>query len=73
MGQSPFEIVLGRQPFTPNTIALGYTRTSPPAYKFARDWQENQNLVRAHLSRAIKRMKKFADKKRRPVKYQVGD
>ena len=36
-GKSPFEIVLGRPPLTPGTVAPGYRGPNPLAYKFAKD------------------------------------
>ncbi|PKI78958.1 hypothetical protein CRG98_000599 [Punica granatum] len=45
----------------------------PAAYKLAKSWQEEADLARSCLNRATKRMKKWADKKRRHVKYSVGD
>ena len=35
-GKSPFEIVTGEQPLTPNSIATCYKGNSPSAYKFAK-------------------------------------
>ncbi|KAF2314863.1 hypothetical protein GH714_036967 [Hevea brasiliensis] len=72
-GRSPFEIVTGQQPITPNKVAIGYKGVSPAAYKFARSWEEQQEAARACLSKAAKRMKKWADKKRRPREFQDGD
>ena len=40
MGQSPFEVVMGQQPLTPSSLAIGYKGPSPPAYKFAKDWND---------------------------------
>ncbi|KAL3726764.1 hypothetical protein ACJRO7_031632, partial [Eucalyptus globulus] len=45
-GQSPFEVAIGRQPNTPSTIASGYRGSSPPAYKFAKNMQEEADLAR---------------------------
>ncbi|PKI26236.1 hypothetical protein CRG98_049075, partial [Punica granatum] len=64
-GKNPFEIVTGQQPSTPSTVALGYKGNSPAAYKLAKSWQEEVDLARSCLNRATKRMKKWADKKRR--------
>lgn len=70
---SPFELATGQQPLTPHTVVAGYTGKSPAAYRFAKGWQEKADLARSYLDKAAKRMKKWADKKRRPVDYQVGD
>ncbi|GKD28386.1 reverse transcriptase [Tanacetum coccineum] len=47
-GKSPFELVTGRQPLTPNALAASYEG-------------------------AAKKMKKWADEKRRHVEFEVGD
>ncbi|KAE8705397.1 cytochrome P450 78A7-like [Hibiscus syriacus] len=57
--QSPFEIVTGKQPLTPNTIATGYKGPNPTAYQFAKEWQEQHELARACLHKAGKRTKKL--------------
>ncbi len=72
-GKSPFEIVTGQQPSTPNAVAVGYQGSSPAAYKFAKSWSEETDLARSCLHKASKRMKKWADRKRRHVEYQEGD
>ena len=75
-GHSPFELATGQQPLAPHTIARGYTGSSPTAYRFARDWQERTDIARAFLVPSpptAKRMKKWADEKRRPLKFKEGD
>ncbi|CAL2230768.1 unnamed protein product [Prunus armeniaca] len=37
-GSSPFELAIGQQPMTPNTVVSGYTGSSPAAYKMAKEW-----------------------------------
>ena len=71
--KSPFEIVSGQQPLTPNAVAMGYSGDSPAAHQFAHNWQEQHDLVRLYLQKAAKRMKKWADEKRRGVQFQIGD
>lgn len=71
--QSPFEIATGRQPMTPNALATSYDGKSPVAYKTAKAWHEQADLARAYLDKASKKMKKWADKKRRHVEYKEGD
>uniref|UniRef100_A0A5C7GQ36 Integrase catalytic domain-containing protein n=1 Tax=Acer yangbiense TaxID=1000413 RepID=A0A5C7GQ36_9ROSI len=39
-GKSPFELVMGQQPMTPNAIASTYGGKSPAAHKLAREWHE---------------------------------
>ncbi|KAJ7958669.1 Retrotransposon protein, putative, Ty3-gypsy subclass [Quillaja saponaria] len=61
--RSPFEIVTGQQPLLPHTLDEPYTGKSPKAHHF----------TRAYLEKASKRMKKWADKGRRQLEFQVGD
>lgn len=51
----------------------GYTGRSPAAFKFAKGWHEQADIARSYLDKASKKMKKWADKKRRNLEYQVGD
>lgn len=72
-GKSPFELATGRQPLTPNAIATGYTGCAPAAYQFAKGMQEEAELAKASLNKAAKKMKKWADMKRRAVEFHEGD
>ncbi|KAF7828548.1 Transposon Ty3-I Gag-Pol polyprotein [Senna tora] len=62
----------GQQPMTPHTLAVGYTGPSPAAFKFAKGWHEKSDMARAYLAKATKRMKKWADTKRRPLEFEEG-
>ncbi|KAL5831624.1 hypothetical protein ACOSQ4_016978 [Xanthoceras sorbifolium] len=70
---SPFELATGQQPLTPQTVMVGYTGRSPGSYKLAKDWQEQADMARSYLDKAARKMKKWADNKRRRVEFQVGD
>ncbi|XP_021802437.1 uncharacterized protein LOC110746516 [Prunus avium] len=72
-GSSPFELVTRQQLMTPNTVGSGYTGSSPATYKTAKDWQVTNELARAQLEKATRKMKKWADKHRRDVMFQPGD
>ncbi|CAL8989190.1 unnamed protein product, partial [Prunus brigantina] len=72
-GSSPFELATGQQPMTPNTVVSSYTGSSPAAYKTAKEWQVTNELARAQLEKATRKMKKWADKHRRDVVFQPGD
>ncbi|KAH9674643.1 Endonuclease [Citrus sinensis] len=61
--KSPFEIIMGFQPMTPNAIASTYRGKSPVAHKLAREWHEE----------AERKMKKWADTRRRHVEYKESD
>ncbi|XP_015946584.1 uncharacterized protein LOC107471601 [Arachis duranensis] len=72
-GKSPFEIVTGQQPLTPHSLSSSYSGKSPVAYHMIKSWEEQADVTRSYLDKAAKRMKKWADKKRRHASYQVGD
>ncbi|GJZ13745.1 ATP-binding cassette subfamily C member 8 [Tanacetum coccineum] len=57
-GKSPFELVTGRQPLTPNALVASYEGSSPTAYKTMKEWHEQADLARASLDKAAKKMKK---------------
>ncbi|GJY64925.1 reverse transcriptase domain-containing protein [Tanacetum coccineum] len=61
-GKSPFELVTGRQPLTPNALAASYEGSSPAAYKTMKEWHEQADLARASLDKAAKKMKKWGMK-----------
>ncbi|GJZ92010.1 putative nucleotidyltransferase, ribonuclease H [Tanacetum coccineum] len=71
--KSPFELAMGRQPLTPNALAASYEESSPAAYKTMKEWHEQTDLARASLDKAAKKMKKWADEKRRHVEFEVRD
>jgi len=71
--RSPFEVIIGQQPTTPLALTTSYEGKSPAAFKFAKSWHEQAELARAYLNKATKRMKKWADKKRRPLEFKEGD
>lgn len=58
---------------TPHLMSTAYTGRSPGAFLFANGWRASEDLAKACLSKARKRMKKWADCKRRHVEYEVGD
>lgn len=65
--------MIGHQPCTPSAIATGYTGSAPTAYKIAKSWEEQQDLVRACLHKAAKKAKKWADQTRREAYFSEGD
>ncbi|XP_012437323.1 uncharacterized protein LOC105763601 [Gossypium raimondii] len=54
-------------------VPLSIIIPNSAAYRFAKDWQEKNDLARACLHKASKRSKNWADQKRRGVQFQVGD
>lgn len=71
--RSPFEMIMGQQPLTPHTVEKVYNGKSPAAFKVAKTWHEQADIARSYLSKATKKMKKWADSKRRHVEFSVGD
>ena len=67
--QSPFEIVTSQQPHNPSYVGAGYTGPTLVAYKFAKEWQEQADLARVCLHKAIKRSKKWADHKKKDAQF----
>ena len=71
---SPFEIVLGRQPMTPLDVAKSKNQEKcPAAYRVARDRLEMLSEAQDSLRKAQRHMKKYADKHRRSVEFNMGD
>ncbi|XP_073099127.1 uncharacterized protein [Elaeis guineensis] len=46
---------------------------SPSAYHLAKEWHRNTEIARAYLEKAAKKMKKWADRGRRPLDFKQGD
>ena len=63
--KTPFEIVCCRQPIMPHVIDHPYAGRSPQAYNFTKEWKQTFEIARAYLEKASRRMKKWADRKRR--------
>ncbi|KAH9697534.1 Endonuclease [Citrus sinensis] len=72
-GKSPFKIIMGFQPMTPNAIASTYGGKRPAAHKLAREWHEEADITRAYLDKTTRKIKKWADTRRRHVEYKEGD
>ena len=73
-GLSAAELVLGQQPLTPAEVAKSKSQGEcPAAYRFAREKQELVDQAKESLEKAQRRMRKYADKHRRSLEFQVGD
>ncbi|GJW95402.1 ATP-binding cassette subfamily C member 8 [Tanacetum coccineum] len=72
-GKSPFELVTGRQPLTLNALVASYQGSIPAVYKTMKEWHEQADLSWTSLDKAVKKMKKWADEKRRHIEFEVGD
>ena len=65
---------MGQALSTPHEIAKQKSQGScPAAYRFARDKTELMEQARDSLDKCSRRMKKYADKHRRALEFQVGD
>ncbi|KAE8708434.1 cytochrome P450 78A7-like [Hibiscus syriacus] len=73
-GRSPFELATGQQPLTPHTLTMLLDEgKSLGAAKMAKSWEENADIARACLEKARKKIKKWADEKRRHREFTIGD
>lgn len=72
-GASPFELATGQQPLAPYDMIVPYRGKSPGAFRFAKAWREKLELAKASLAKAAKKMKKWADLKRRHREFEEGD
>ncbi|GJZ72768.1 hypothetical protein Tco_0636914 [Tanacetum coccineum] len=68
-----FQVGHGRQPLTHNALAASYEGSSPTAYKSIKEWHEQEDLSQESLDKAAKKIKKWADEKRRHVEFEVRD
>ncbi|RVW18515.1 Retrovirus-related Pol polyprotein from transposon 17.6 [Vitis vinifera] len=69
-GMSPFELAIGVQPRMPLEVAKQKTGgSSSAAYKLAQSRQEMFDEARDSLEKAARRMKKYADRDRRPLEF----
>ncbi|KAG9450479.1 hypothetical protein H6P81_010444 [Aristolochia fimbriata] len=72
-GNTPFQLATGRQPTLPINVIPDKSRKSPSAHRLAKQWKERMELARTYIHKSTKRMKKFDDRKRRHLEFQVGD
>ncbi|TYK01362.1 reverse transcriptase [Cucumis melo var. makuwa] len=49
------------------------TRKNPQALNFTKEWKQTNDIARAYLEKASKRLKKWVDKKRWPLEFRAGD
>ncbi|KAG8377407.1 hypothetical protein BUALT_Bualt08G0029800 [Buddleja alternifolia] len=73
-GKSPFELATGQQPLTPHTLVISFdSARCPGAAKMAKSWAEQSDLAKSFLEKARRKMKKWADPKRRHLEFNIGD
>ena len=69
--KSPFKLSTRQQPLTPPTLEIDYTGRSPTTFKFANGWHKQADIASSYLDKATKKMKKWANKKRRHTEHKV--
>ena len=72
IGRTPFEVVYGRQPPSIIRFLSNETKVAAVALELS-ERDEALNQLKAHLLRAQQQMKTYSDKKRREVKFKVGE
>ena len=73
---SPFEVAIWFQPRTPLDVLVieqPGRSVSRAAYKFAKSRQDLLDEARDSLEKASRRMKKYADRGRRPLEFEQGE
>ena len=69
---APVEALYGRKCRTPlNWVELGERRYY--GIDFVKEVEEQVCIIQQHIEVAQTRQKSYADKRRRPIKYEVGD
>ncbi|XP_021991091.1 uncharacterized protein LOC110887833 [Helianthus annuus] len=72
IGMAPYEMLYGRKCRTP--VCWGEVGPRELAHKdIVQATNEKIEMVRAHLKAAQDRQKSYADKRRRPIEFQIGD
>jgi hypothetical protein len=69
---APFEALYGKKCRTPpNWVEVGDRGYFGP--DFVLETREKVGIIRSHLKAAQNRQKTYADKRRRPLEFEVGD
>ncbi|KAA0062024.1 reverse transcriptase [Cucumis melo var. makuwa] len=66
-------IVSGRQPVLPHLVDHPYVGKNPQTLNFTKEWKQINDIARGYLEKASRQMKKWVDKKRRPLEFRAGD
>ncbi|XP_055809542.1 uncharacterized protein LOC129879849 [Solanum dulcamara] len=72
-GRTPFELTTGQQPQTLHSLPAAFEGKSLGDYHMAKGFEEQLDTAKSYLEKAKKKMKKFADRKRRPTDYKIED
>lgn len=54
-------------------IVSEYQDKNPSTFNFTKEWKSNMEIAKAYLEKVVSRMKKWAYKGRRPLKFNVRD
>ena len=76
MGMIHFEVAIGFEPRMPLDVLVSEQpgrSMSHAAYKFTKSRQDLLYEARDSLEKATRRMKKYADKGRRPLEFAEGE
>lgn len=72
IGETPFEVVYGRPPPSLIRFLSNETKVAVVALELS-ERDKALTLLKLHLSKAQAQMKKYADKKRGELKFEVGE
>jgi hypothetical protein len=72
-GYTPFFLNFGRHPTMPATLSVSTTTGTPDVDEFVSSMQKCLQHARSSLHAAQAKQKRYADRKRRDVSYEVGD
>ena len=75
-GMSPFEVAIGFQPRKPLDMLVSEQpgrNVSLFAYKFVKSRQDLLDEAQDNLEKESRRMKKYADKDKRPLEFEEGE
>lgn len=71
-GRSFFELATGQQPNTPQSLPVSAELKNPSAFRMEKAWEEHVNMARSYLDKVTRKIKRFADRKRRPFTIELG-
>ncbi|KAK3025489.1 hypothetical protein RJ639_041570 [Escallonia herrerae] len=63
----------GNNRSTPLALTGDYKGRSPLAAQVTKSWNQQTYMARSYLDKAARKMKKWADKRRLPMEYNLGD
>lgn len=73
IGKTSFELAIGEQPQTPHSLLATFEGKCLVAYHMAKGFEEQLDTAKSYLDKEAIKMKKFANRKRHPIHYKVGN